>query len=321
MAITPQTVVNDDGTGTTGTVWNAAFQLAFEAAIDAAIAEASSVCQGRLTLTTAVPVTTADVTGATSIKWTPYTGNRIALYSGTVWTTLTFVETSLALGTITAALPYDVFAYNNSGTLALEALAWTSATVRATALVLQDGVLVKTGATTRRYLGTFYTTSTTTTEDSAAKRFLWNYYNRVRRVMAGAPETTDSWTYTTAVYRQARASTANQVDFVLGVAEVPVTVDVYAHVSNSAGNVPVFVAIGEDSTTTTSINGTGVAVGRSDTPTAGALSQIQAHDIRSPAIGRHFYAWLEISTATGTTTWYGDNGGLLQSGIVGTIDG
>lgn len=37
MAITPQTVVDDDGTGTTGTVWNAAFELALETAINAAI--------------------------------------------------------------------------------------------------------------------------------------------------------------------------------------------------------------------------------------------------------------------------------------------
>ena len=142
-----------------------------------------AVADGRLTLTSGTPVTTADVTGATTIYYTPYKGNSIGLYDGSsAWTILTFTEKSLALGTLTSGLPYDVFAYNNSGVVALELLAWTSATARATALVYQNGVLVKSGATTRRYLGTFYTTSTTQTADALATRYLYNYYNRVMRV-------------------------------------------------------------------------------------------------------------------------------------------
>ncbi len=132
------------------------------------------VCDGRLTLTTATPVTTSDVTAAATVYFTPYAGNRIALYDGAAWTMLTFAEISIALGTLTNDLPYDVFAYNNAGVVACEILAWTSKTARATALVLQDGVLSKTGALTRRYLGSFHTTATTTTEDSLVKRLLFN---------------------------------------------------------------------------------------------------------------------------------------------------
>jgi hypothetical protein len=178
-----------------------------------------NVCQGRLTLTTGLPVTIADVTGATTIYFTPYMGNKIALYDGAAWAIFTLTERSIALGTLTAALPYDVFIYSNAGTLTLEVLAWTNVNTRATNLVFQDGIYVKTGATTRRYLGTFYTTATTTTEDSFAKRLLWNYYNRLRRPLR-IVEATDSWTYTTATFRQARASTANQVAVVIGVSEV-----------------------------------------------------------------------------------------------------
>ncbi len=43
---------------------------------------------------------------------------------------------------------------DSSGTPTLEALVWTNDTTRATALVRQDGVWSKTGALTRRYLGT-----------------------------------------------------------------------------------------------------------------------------------------------------------------------
>lgn len=136
---------------------------------------------GRLTLTSGTPVTTANVTAAATVYFTPYKGNNISLYNGNGWVRYAFSELSLALGTISSGKPYDVFLYDNAGTLTLELLAWTNGTTRATALAYQDGVLCKTGALTRRYLGTFYTTATTTTEDSTSYRYLYNYYNRVYR--------------------------------------------------------------------------------------------------------------------------------------------
>jgi hypothetical protein len=143
------------------------------------------ICDFRLTLTTAVPVTTSDVTGATTIYCTPFNGNSIALYDGTNWNLRQSAEFSIALGTLTSGKPYDVFCYDNSGTPTLELLAWTNDTTRATALTRQDGILCKSGALTRRYLGSFYTTSTTTTEDSFVKRYLFNYYNRVEKPLRG----------------------------------------------------------------------------------------------------------------------------------------
>ncbi len=64
----------------------------------------------------------------------------------------------------------------------LEFLIWTNANTRATALVRQDGILCKTGALTRRYLGTFRTVSTTTTSNNTTLRYLYNYYNRLERI-------------------------------------------------------------------------------------------------------------------------------------------
>jgi hypothetical protein len=283
----------------------------------------NAICDVRLTLTSGTPVTTADVTGATNIFVTPYKGNRIALYDGSAtWNILTFTEITQALGTLTSGLPYDVFAFNNSGVVATEILAWTSASARATALVLQDGVLVKSGATTRRYLGTFYTTSTTATEDSAAKRFVWNYYNRVKRSLR-VTEATDTWTYTTATFRQANNAAANQVDLVVGVAESLLSLQVRVRCSNSGAGVAAnaVAAIGEDSTTTA------VSGCLMDSVNIGhvanfALNTGAAID-RYPAIGRHFYAWLEQSTASNTTTWYGDGGtpATIQSGMTGSIEG
>jgi len=68
MAVTPQAVTDDDGSGTTGTVWNAAFQLAFEAAINAAIALTAPLAP-RVTGTTssATPTPNADTTDLYSL--------------------------------------------------------------------------------------------------------------------------------------------------------------------------------------------------------------------------------------------------------------
>jgi hypothetical protein len=52
---------------------------------------------GRLTLTSGVPVMTADVAAATTIYYTPYAGNSIPIYNGTVFVPYAFAELSLAL--------------------------------------------------------------------------------------------------------------------------------------------------------------------------------------------------------------------------------
>jgi hypothetical protein len=284
------------------------------------------VCNGRLTLTTAVPVTTADVLAATTIYFTPYKGNRIALYNGsTGWILRTFSELSLAVPATTSQM-YDMFAFDNSGVVAIEALAWTNDTTRATALVLQNGVLVKSGATTRRYIGSFRTTTVSgQTEDSLAKRYVWNYYNRVRRAMRAALETTDSWTYTTATFRQANANAANQLDFIIGVSEDLIEALVAASAANSqaaAASSKKIVSVGLDSTTTASsdaINSLDSPVGSTASPANSIFSRYKGN----PPAGRHFLAWLEYSEAVGTGVWYGDSGlpGISQSGISGELLG
>lgn len=271
----------------------------------------------RLTLTTGVPVTTSDVTAATTIYCCPYKGNRIALYDGsTRWNIRSSTQFSLAVGTLTANRPYDVFCYDNAGTPTLEFTSWTSDTARTTALAYQDGVLVKSGATTRRYLGTFWTTSTTTTQDAIAGRHLWNYYHRVAKDMR-VLEATTSWTYTTATIRQARASTANQLDFVIGVSEDAVSATVQAITSNSTAGAQRQAGIGLDSTTA---NVSGCILTK-HAGTASSWSTVGATFVGLIAAGRHYMPWLEYSVATGTCTWYGDNGGtaVVQSGIIGSL--
>lgn len=274
------------------------------------------VCNTRLTLTSGTPITTADVTGATNVYVAPYKGNRIGLYDGSSsWNVRTFTEITVALGTITAALPYDIFVYDNAGTVtARTPVAWTNATTRATALTTQDGVLVKTGATTDRYIGTFYTTATTTTEDSHAKRFLWNYYNRMRRP-ARVLEATNSWTYTTAAFRAMNNSSANSIGAVVGWSEDSVKMHVMATSAPSTGNPYRVTGVGVGSTTVNSAQLLGGVI-------TGGKEHVHAFYEGIPAVGYQYYQALEYSEATGTVTWYGDDGGsIISSGIIGEVTG
>lgn len=259
---------------------------------------ALSLCEFRLTLTTLTPVTSSDVLAATTVFLSPYKGNRIALFDGSsAWTVFNSAEMSIAVPATTSTM-YDVFCFNNSGTPTLEALAWTNDTTRATALVLQNGVLVKSGATTRRYIGNFRTTTVSgQTEDSLKKRYVWNYYNRVRRPMS-IISGTGSWTYTTNTARQANASAANQLDFIVGVAEDAVDGSVEVVVSNTNTGVLTTVSMGVNSTTTFSgqVSQITTAIANGNLLHRAAVNYI-------PAIGRTFLAWLEASAATGTTTW------------------
>jgi hypothetical protein len=260
---------------------------------------------GRLTLTSGTPITTADVSGATNIYYTPYTSDEIALWDGTIWRMVTFAQTTLALGTLTASLPYDVFGYLSSGVLALELLAWSTGIARATAVTIQDGRYCKSGDKTRLYLGTFYTTATTTTEDSKTKRFLWNCYNRVRRVMY-VFESTTSWTYGASAWRPWNNSTGDRVATVIGLEEHPPRAEMRGLGNNSS--LTFGVGIGVDVTTGNSAD---ITVG-SNAGGAATVGNASALYENYPGIGFHFFQAIESAGATGITTLYGTQTTTVQ---------
>ena len=277
--------------------------------------------EGRLTLTTNVPVTTSDVTAATTLYYTPYIGDHISLFDGSsTWTTLQFTQLSIAVPASTSQL-YDVFIFNSSGTATLELLAWTNDTTRATALVYQNGVLVKSGATTRRYVGSMRTTTVSgQTEDSLAKRYVYNYYNRVARP-GRAVDATVTWNYSTNAFRQANANTANQLDFVIGVAEDNIYVQATSEVTNStATGRQCKTGIGIDSTT---VNSATKFTGNLVSNTIGFIITAEYNTV--PTAGRHFYAWLESGGGTDTQTWDGTTvfatASTTQTGIIGWMMG
>jgi hypothetical protein len=213
------------------------------------ISALNSLCKGRLTLESGVALSTSDQLTKSTIYFTPYHGNQIALYDGTKWIIRTFAEISLSIAGYTSGKPYDIFVYDNAGTAALESLVWTNDTTRATALVLQDGVLCKTGALTRRYVGTIYTSATGETQiklGSAASGGgeayfgIWNMYNRIE-VSANVTDSDTFHDYQSATVRSWAGGGVCRIRAIRGLNEDAVTAHMRAYVTTATDG---FCAIG-----------------------------------------------------------------------------
>ena len=172
----------------------------------------AKISQGRLTLTSNTPVLSSSVTGATTLYYTPYIGSQISIWDGSKWSVRTFTERSLSLSGLAANTNYDVFIYDNAGTLTLEAVAWSNSSAgtsaRASALSFLNGVRVK-DSDKRKYLGSFRTTATIgqtcfqygATGATPARFFVFNEYNRVERVLI-ANIYNGTHSYTTSTWRE-----------------------------------------------------------------------------------------------------------------------
>lgn len=291
---------------------------------------------GRLTLTSATPVTTAGVSGATSVLYVPYKHNKVPLYDGSTWA-LHAIATELSQllsdatkspAAATNGNEYDMFIWNDSGTLRVSrGPAWSSDTNRGTGSGTTElervggryvnKYAISNGPAAQRglYVGTIRMTGGAVADNSAF-RHVWNAYNRVSRRLQ-VVEATTSWSYSTATWRQANGSTANQLDFVIGLSEEPVFAQAIGRATSNADGVDVAVGVGLDVTnansaaTYASLSLYGIAL--SSSHSVSPLATYEAF----PGIGRHFLAWLEWSEAAGTTTWLGTVSTSVQQTITG----
>lgn len=229
-----------------------------------------ALCEGRLTLVSGTPITSSDVTGATVLYFTAYKGSRIGLYNGTsAWDIVNFTELSIAVPATTNTL-YDVFIYNNAGTATLELLAWTDSTNRATNLILQNGIYVKTGALTRRFIGCMRTTAVSgQTESSITNRLVYNYYNQAVATM-NVPPVDATWTYGTfTTWRAANANTTtNAMTFIQGdPVSTPSIQAIYQIGTKSSGtSTTVIIGIGLDNVSPSQARGFGASLTATASP-------------------------------------------------------
>ena len=284
--------------------------------VDGAAIPTAGICNGRPRLESGVPVSVTDQSAKTTAYFTPYNGNQIGLYDGTSWGLYAFSEIAIDLAALTASKPYDVFAYVNAGSVAIETLVWTNATTRATAFAYSSGVPVKSGDATRRLVGTIYINgSGGQTDDTAELRYVCNAQNEVPRTLARY-DSTATWNTTGgSTWASANAAAGNRVACVtclpgrtmleLCAMEEVVTI------GNSSG---VFVGIGEDVTNAVLASGvmTGAFGSVGATPTGLATHTIR----RNPSVGMHVYNWIEWSN--GALSAFGSQS-CRRGGMVGTV--
>jgi hypothetical protein len=212
--------------------------------------------QHRVTLASGTPVMTASQAAKTTVFVTPYAGNLIPIYDGATFTAVAFAETSQATtdntkspAAVGASSVYDIFCWVDAGTnRCTRGPAWTNTTTRSagTALVAVNGVylnnaLITNGPAASRgtYVGSVcsdgasqinYIFGASSSGGTAANFCVWNAYNRVSTGTTVA-DSGASYTYAVATVRQARASSGNQINFLLGLSEDAVWASVSGKIS------------------------------------------------------------------------------------------
>ncbi len=187
---------------------------------------------------------------------------------------------------------------------------------RATSLVRQDGILSKSGDTTRRYLGTCRIGETAgQTEDSKSKRFVFNMYNRVQRLVSYL----DNYLYSgnnyydfspaTSYWRQQGNTQSNRSQWVIGQDDVYVELTYHTSSENSA-SVARFSGVRLDG-----VGGpTSIQAVNSSPSQLGTDVTYRGY----PLTGYHWVNGVELSNpsaAPNETRWYAAN----ESGVAGTI--
>lgn len=291
----------------------------------------ASAPQGRLTLTTGVPVLTADVINAGTIYFTPFGGNKVPLWNGVRFLMTTFTELSQTVADATkspaagaADKNYDMFVWNDAGTLrCTRGPAWSSATARGTGagtteLDFVQGLYVNKITITNgpaagygTYVGTVRTAGDSLVDFMLAPAaaaggganclHVWNAFNR-RVVAARNIDSTDTWAYKTETWRAKNNSAANGISFVVGLAEDAFTAinSVNGNSDNGAGAA---AGIGYDVTDANHANThfEWFLTGSNKDEGSTALLRL------TPAVGQHAITPLEIGINSGTTTWFGDS--------------
>lgn len=175
---------------------------------------------------------------------------------------------------------------------------------RATSIGFQDGIPVRSGTPTQRFIGTFMTWDTAgQCEDSEARRMIFNQDNQVFRPMR-VVDTTDSWTWNGTTYREARGQN-NKPNRFMFIAGSPVQYHARVDVQTNDNNRGI-LGIGIN-TTTTAENQVSPQMPLS------IDGGISAEKRGYSAVGFNFVSWLERIDG-GVRTFSGDDGLSVGTG-------
>lgn len=293
--------------------------------------------QGRLTLSSTLPVMNADLTAQTTIYYLPFIGNLVPVYDGAAFQmkVLGAAGISLPLNASDNASGslYDVFAIVVSGVLVLAyGPAWTNSTTRSAAISQLSGTWVNTASIALRangssygniaanqatYLGTFYATANGQTGmafkpaaaggGSNAILGLYNAYNQ-KMTRSRSLDSTGSWTYNSATWRSADNSTSNRITWVDGLGQSPVKATYTVQCGESAASAALaFIGVNFDSTSATPA----ICATWDDTLTSNVATSIVVSD-HLTSLGLHYTQAMEYAN-TGTPQFNGTNGAGSQT--------
>ena len=292
--------------------------------------------QGRLTLTTSVSVTTTDVTGATTLYYTPHIGRIVPIYDGANFynrdiggeLSQTTTDATKSPAAVANNSVYDIFVWNDAGTIrATRGPAWSSDTDRGTGAGTSQvqqiqGIWVNSvaitngpGALVGTLVGSVRSNGSAQLTDSILFRWVSNAYNDVPRSLS-YQDTGANHNYTTATIRQWNGTTSAQIDMLFTLSGGLLTATSAANSTNTGTGAFSIISIGIDST---SVNSAQMTLGPS-LAVANLAFNNAAFYTGYPGMGRHFAAMQEYSAASGTTTWVGGSGGLIFPGISGEIN-
>lgn len=325
--LTRTTFTDDDGSGTTGTILdNAAFQAIYQQIDNFNFANGRGLLTGRIYPVSGYPSWEGLASTYTTIYFGPadtpvgaaFAPGIISLYDGANWKLYTFTEISLSLSGLTNGTSYDLFVYNSGGTLTLEAVAWVSSSVHS-ATTTQDGIEVKSGAASKRFVGSININGGTgTLAVNRSTNPIWNRYNQLPLALR-AVESTANWTTTDATPHPGNSNTANRITTLCGRAN-----------PNAAGvgdvitvrlNCMIQVEAIKQSTVGIGLNSTstyagGLMTGNWLSGVAGAFQQIESLLQVAPPPGMNYYQWLE-QLVVGVNVGFGSGGST--SGIYAEV--
>jgi hypothetical protein len=269
---------------------------------------------GRLTLTSGTAVTSSDVTGASTLYFTPHNGDVVSLYDGTTWKPRAFTELSRSLSSMTSGGVYDAVLYlNGSSVLTLDLMpAWTNDTTRSAAVSLQNGILVNTSSFTAVrsgdsvsaaraiVVGTICMTGTSTTEDSAANRYVWNSRHQVPKSLRYDSGSANH-SYTSSTIRAFNNSSSSRVGVVNGQAQaVSCQCGSFSALNSSSDDVRLGLGFGASNTTDGEINVLFTAARWAFTPSISAFltGRRDIYGVQRVFSGTGFYDFLAIRGQT-----------------------
>jgi len=253
---------------------------------------------------------------STPLYLTPHNGNKISLYTGTEW--LICVPSSqptINVSGLTAGIPCDVFAvYSSATALTLELVPWSSASARATAIVQVDGVWVKSGAQTRRYLGTILPDTATSyfhqTNAAGANGSICGVWNQDNRMLVSFLWSASfvSWTATGTGWQNLNGVATGRFRLLQGRSIDVMSATHWASVDAVGANACVGIGLNSSSSPANGLRDLTNAPAGTIRPLKAEMRQ------RISAIGVHSLQPL-VNTSAATPIFYGVNG-AGQNGLI-----